>query len=134
MTDGSWGYTCAEAVKAVLGDKYMLEMINSKRDAMTPEMARKYVMREPEEIAEATDAGYSECARQFARVLLIEANKNKEVFLKDSKKFADKVYGNLPKDSPAKQITGFMFGWAVNTVRYILGEKPIQNPAIVEIK
>ena len=30
-------------------------------------------------------------------------------------------------------LTGFMWGWAVNAVRYAMGEPPVPNPAIVEI-
>lgn len=30
-------------------------------------------------------------------------------------------------------ITGFMFGWANNTVRYIHGKPPVGNPALVTI-
>lgn len=31
------------------------------------------------------------------------------------------------------ELTGFMWGWAVNAARKVLGDGPVPNPAIVEI-
>ena len=124
MPDASWGYTAQQGLDAVLGGKDV-DKINKHEGAMCPQEMREYIMQAPAR----KNVSYEDESRRFAKGVLAETDKNPEEFLKDSKKFADKVC-----DSGDYDLTGFMFGWAVNAVRYVLGEKPIRNPAIVVMR
>ena len=125
MTDGSWGYTAGEGLKAVLG-RENIDKMNRREGAMTPEQMREYILNAPEE----KNVSYSDEARRFAKEVLLEADKDKEDFLDNSAEFANKV---LRKSKENYDLTGFMFGWAFNAVRYILGSPPDRNPAIMTI-
>ena len=124
MPDASWGYTAEEGLKAVLGDKVLMEKINKKEGAMTPLKMRIYIEAAPS----MKNVSYSDEARRFAKALLEIADCNPDVFSKESKFIADQVMVKSDYD-----LTGFMWGWAVNAVRYVLGEKPIRNPAIISL-
>lgn len=128
MSDASWGYTAQQGLEANLGGKD-IDKINKKEGAMSPEEMQAYIMAAPEKIDYESKDGYSDAARRFAKAILTDGLNNQKEFLENSKEFADKVYQKY--DLP--DLTGFMFGWAVNAVRYCLHERPIRNPAIVEI-
>lgn len=124
MPDASWGYSAKEGLEAVLGGKN-IDKIKRQEGAMSPEEMRKYIMEAPEK----KNISYSDESRRFAKAILIEADKAKEKFLSSSHDFADEVLHKGDYD-----LSGFMFGWAANAVRYVLGEHPINNPAIIEIE
>ncbi len=124
MPDASWGYTAEQGLEAVLGGRD-IDKINRHEGAMTPEEMRTYILSAPEE----KNVSYSDEARRFAKAVLIEADKEPQLFLKNSSLFADKISTQGSYD-----LTGFMFGWAYNAVRYILGNKPTSSPAIISIR
>lgn len=125
MSDDSWGYTAEEEMKAVLGDKKLVEKINKKEDAMSPEKMREYINLAPSK----KNVSYSDESRRFAKELLKTADSNLNSFIKEPQVIAEKCLEGKDFD-----LTGFMFGWAVNAVRYVLHKGPIKNPAIIEIK
>lgn len=127
MPDASWGYKAEEGLKAVLGGEN-LDRINKGEGAMSPQEMETYILSAPQE----RNLSYSDESRRFAKAVLekIELdNSSREDFLSNPKGFADQVF----KDSASSyfDLTGFMFGWAVNAVLYTLKEKPIRNPAIM---
>lgn len=123
MPDASWGYTAEEGLKAVLGGEN-IDKINRREGAMTPGEMRRYIESAPD----TKDVSYSDESRRFARLVLTEADKNPDLFLSNSRKFSDKLF-----EGGDYNLTGFMFGWAVNAVRYVLGTNPIQNPAVISL-
>jgi len=125
MPDASWGYTAEQGLHAVLGDADLLTKINKREDAMSPETMREYVNNAPKE----KNVSYSDEARRFAKKVLNLADKDPVGFINHSTGLADQVASNGDYE-----LTGFMYGWAVNTVRYVLGDRPIANPAIIEIR
>ena len=128
MPDASWGYTAQQGLEGVLGGKD-IDKINKGEGAMSPEEMQAYIMAAPEKLGYKSKDAYSDASRRFAKAILTKALNNRKEFFENSNEFADKVYTEY--DLP--DLTGFMFGWAVNAVRYCLHEEPIENPAIVEI-
>ena len=125
MPDGSWGYTAEEGLKAVLGAENT-DKINRREGAMSPKGMRNYIENAPQEM----NVSYSDESRRFAKALLKMADENPEVFLKLSSEGHD-FYNDIQGDY---DLTGFMYGWAVNAVRYVLSAKPVENPAIVKME
>lgn len=123
MPDASWGYTAEQGLRGVLGGED-IDKINKREGAMSPEGMRAYILAAPEE----EGVSYGDDARRFAKAVLLEAEGDMEGFFKDSHQFGDTVSHKADYD-----LTGFMFGWAVNAVRYVLGAPPIRNPAIVDL-
>ena len=105
---------------------------------------------------------YGECALAYARVLLeayethpalrdhptesvyLNGQDGKAVFSPDGGlvRLVPDIYEVLKRLHPDEEcwqqkvmneLTGFMVGWAVNAVRYALGDPPRPNPAMVEI-
>ena len=129
MSDGSWGYTAEQGLKAVLGEDN-IEKMNRREEAMSPAEMKAYIESAPTE----KNLSYSDESRRFAKALLELADKDKANFLKDCAEGVDfyqllKLEGELDYD-----LTGFMYGWVVNAVRYVIGEKAQRNPALLEIR
>jgi hypothetical protein len=124
--DGGRGYTAEKGLKAVLGGEGIKEM-NEGKDAMTPEKMREYIMAAPKK----KNVSYGDESRRFAKALLLKADKSKESFLKMKREDIDGFVAKEMKEGDY-DLTGFMFGWAVNSVRYVLeAESSMLNPAIV---
>lgn len=57
----------------------------------------------------------------------------------DHRKVGPDLYASVKEgrsdlyDDVWSQLTGFQWGWAVNAAKYMVGEPPIPNPAIVEV-
>jgi len=121
--DGSWGYDAETCLRAVLGGDGV-DRINKREGAMSPDEMRSYLMDAPKE----KNVTYGDEARRFAKAVLVRADEDADTYMADSKGVAEMVDNEGDYD-----LTGFMFGWAMNAVRYILGGKPNPNPAIVTI-
>lgn len=122
--DGARGYTAEQGLKAVLGGEN-IDKMNKREGAMTSEEMRKYIMAAPD----MKNVSYSDEARRYAKAILIWAEKNPE-------KFQMELHEKYPRFEEIKgdyDLTGFMQGWAVNAVIYVLGENTHPNPAIVTI-
>ena len=130
MPDASWGYTAQQGLEAVLGGKD-IDKINRREGAMTPEEMRTYILAAPDVILPGSPTGYEDESRRFAKTVLLRAERDKEKFLAESQAFARQILKDAPKDE--YDLTGFMFGWATNAVRYTFESSPEQNPAIIEI-
>ena len=121
--DGSAGYTAEQGLKAVLGGEN-IDVMNRREGAMSPDKMRAYIEAAPHE----KNVSYDDESRRFAKAVLFRADEDKSSYLKDSKKIADEVSKSGDYD-----LTGFMFGWATNAVRYVLSGNPEENPAIITI-
>jgi len=121
MPDGS---SAEQGLRAVLGGENIDE-VNSKEGAMPPKEMRAYIMNAPDEM----NVSYSDEARRFAKALLKIADADSTAFLKLSRQGHD----FYPDVKGKYDLTGFMYGWAVNAVRYILSAKPVANPAIITL-
>ncbi len=88
-------------------------------------------------IRQATDAGsYDGCANVAARAVLEHLEAHPEHLALDAEGgLYDHVKASASAEAKAafSEMTGFMWGWAVNAARHILKQKPVPNPAIVEI-
>lgn len=126
MPDGSWGYTAEEGLKAVLGGVNIDEM-NRKEGAMSPEEMRRYIESAPS----TKNISYSDESRRFAKRLLKAADEDSDSYLRFSEVDGDLKF--LGIDADEYDLTGFMYGWAINAVRYTLSAKPVANPAIITI-
>lgn len=124
MSDGSWGYTAEQGLKAVLGG-VDVDKMNRREGAMTPAQMRAYIKAAPKE----KNVSYSDEARRFAKVVLERADKDPEEFLR----LSDKGYDFFKDTDKDCDLTGFMYGWAVNAVRYVLSSQPVPNPAVVTL-
>jgi hypothetical protein len=122
--DGSRGYTAEQGLEAILVGKN-IDSMNRGEGAMTPKEMRTYIVGAPKE----KNVSYSDEARRFAKALLIRADKDITGFLKSSYAVAEEVSKSEDYD-----LTGFMYGWALNAVRYIYAEYSILNPAIMTIE
>jgi hypothetical protein len=122
--DGSFGYTAEQGFEAVLGGKN-IDRMNRREGAMTPGQMRQYIESAPSE----RDVSYSDETRRFAKAILKIADQDNLLFLKNSREKNYDFTKGLEKEN--FDLTGFMYGWATNAVRYVLFAEPVQNPAIV---
>jgi len=125
MPDASWGYTAEEGLKAVVGGEN-IDKINRGEGAMSPEEMRKYIESAPIQ----KNVSYSDEARRFAKAVLAIADKDRDAFLQNS---SDRTHNFTGDTNDDYDLTGFMYGWAINAIRYVLTEPPVANPAIVQI-
>lgn len=126
MPDASWGYTAEEGLKAVMGGGELLDKINKGEGAMSPQEMRAYIEAAPDK----RNVSYSDESRRFAKAVLKIADKGPDEFLGKTARaydFCKDIDGDY-------DLTGFMYGWAVNAIRYCLNVGPTRNPAIVEIE
>lgn len=95
----------------------------------------------PAELAEGGGAGYENAANHAAKVLLGVARRTPQAFgvALDSFRqdpFCRDIENLMTEPERAALfegrwgITGFQWGWAVNTVAYLLEQAPVPNPAI----
>jgi hypothetical protein len=150
MTDGAHlGVGADTALSKILGGKDILD------DQILTEAEFEEMIR----TAGFTDLDYGTSSNAIARMILEAYEKYPQVraipsdteYLKDENGRAVFVGGNMVAlgvdlyrvikqiyaEEPHKVeilegSTGFMFGWAVNAARKILGEGPVANPAILE--
>lgn len=118
--DGARGYIAEQGLRAVIGGENVNKM-NRGEERLTPEQMRAYLMEAPTE----KDVSYGDEARRFAKALLLEAERDMASFREDSMEFSLKVDRKGDYD-----LTGFMAGWAINSVRYVIGAPPVPNPAL----
>lgn len=109
---------------------------------------------------ESMDDGYEEAARRLARFILttlrahpgiqaapvettwdfagwrVEARMADEPCPILAAGWAERLKAADPEGyaTAVEDITGFMWGWAVNAARYVLGLGPVANPALVEVE
>lgn len=119
------GMTAEAAVKAVLGG-------GEEPPTRTPEELRAVI--------EANQGdGYDGCANRAALAVLqlFETVPASRTWSTDDP--GDPLYQSVKDGRPDlydevwSQMTGFQWGWAVNAAKYIVGEPPVPNPAILVI-
>lgn len=87
------------------------------------------------------DAGYENCANYAVKVLVGVARRDPPAFKAALDAFrADPFSREIEKLMTREEknilfegqwgLTGFMWGWAVNTTAYLLEQAPVPNPAI----
>ena len=80
---------------------------------------------------------YDGCATRCARLVLEYLESHPEAHAKDANgDLYDLVKASVsPEDRKEVmgELTGFMWGWAVNAARHVLKLKPVPNPAIITI-
>ena len=89
----------------------------------------------------ATAESYENCAHFAAKVLLGVARRDPVAFGKALDAFRAEPFSREIEALMTREerntlfegrwgVTGFMWGWAVNTVAYLLEQPPVPNPAI----
>jgi hypothetical protein len=114
--DGANGYTADQGLRAVVGGEGIDEM-NQGKGRMSPAEMRDYIQGAPTR----RNVSYGDEARRFAKHLLSLPPKTFDGVCQKG--------GNF--DTAGFDLTGFMYGWAVNAVRYVYSEPPAPNPAVM---
>lgn len=91
------------------------------------------------------DDGYNNCANHACKVILAAARRSPVEFRKALDAFREDPYSHGIDELLTSEerdllfegewgLTGFQWGWAVNTAAYLLEQAPVPNPAIMTLR
>lgn len=126
------GIKPTDALKVILGGQD-----EADQPHMTPEQVRDMVMATNlSDINYSSDDGYDMCCRWVARQIVEYEQKHPGALALEDDIYklikADMKEGG-PEWEMLTSITGFQWGWALNTARMLNELDPVPNPAIVTV-
>jgi hypothetical protein len=131
MPDGAHlGIDAERALQTVLGGKPV---------PAESERAERREIRERITAAAARGGdprGYGDCADMAAGMVLAffeRKHPNERVGFSNHEALFDEVDKFTDGKLRGLDLTGFMWGWAVNAARFVLEQPPVSNPAIIDL-
>lgn len=115
---------CDAAMKAVLGG----DEPETLSDAEFASMIRGATVQQ--------SGGYEGCANRAARLVLEHLEAHPDAIALSGDDLYAAVKGEATRedlDHVLSELTGFMWGWAVNAARHVLKRSSLPNPAILTI-